>query len=796
MKINNAGVERIITAVTRIEPASPRRALLLVAAAVLAPHAVLATPGQTAPPDGAARAIQLQEIIVTATKRAEPIDRVPISILAYTQHTMDMQGIKNFRDIARVSPSVTLVPTMESNTSASNVAIRGISSNAGAATVGVYINDAPVQIFPDSLSSVNPYPVVFDLKRVEILRGPQGTLFGAGSEGGTIRFITPSPGLTHYSSYVRTDLSSTAGGDPSYELGAGGGGPIIKHRLGFRASAYYRRGGGYVDRVNWVTGHAVDRNSNWNDVSALSLALRWKPLRTLSMTASIFYQNRRINDSSIYWEELSNPGQDVFRNANQIATPTDDRWSLPAIHVAWRLGGAELIENASYLDRQNANIYDDSSLSLAVFAGFGPRLLPQALQSYNTPGYLNDTQSVFTQELRLQSTDSNARLRWVIGSFYQHSHQDAANNIQDPYLNQALTYLHVPFQVSFYQNLWFLYAVSNLTDVEKAVYGNVAFKVLPKLTLSAGARISRHQYRIAQFSAGPVVGTNTGIASTSSQTDTPVTPRFVASYQMNPRNMFYVSAAKGFREGSTAGASPVNCEPDLAAIGLTTAPRVIRPDYVWSYEVGAKNRLLDNHLQLATSVYRIDWHDIQSGFTLPVCNVPITANLGNAVSKGVDEQASLLVSDNLLVSAAVSYDDAKFTTTTEGAGGKVIRSAGQPLNNVAPWKISASAQYNFNAFGHESYLTVDDQYTSHNNAPLDLASAATDPTIPRPPAYNYLSARLGMDVGHWNISIYGDNLGNAHPELGRYRDTPTTFLYRGLTLRPRTIGVTAIYRYR
>jgi len=739
--------------------------------------------------------VQLEEIVVTATKRAESQEKVPLSITAYTQDSLDKQQAKDFTDIVRLTPGVTLTPQTRGNTAGSDVSIRGISSGAGSATVGIYIDESPVQIRPDSLSSVNPYPRIFDLERVEILRGPQGTLFGAGSEGGTIRFITPDPNLDHYSSYVRSDLSTTRGGEPSYEFGAAGGGPIVSDELGFRVSAWYRRNGGYVDRIDWGDQRLLAKNSNSDDARVLRGALRWHPSNGLNIIGSVYYQQSTINDSSIYWETFSNPDANQFRNANVLAAPTHDRFALPALKVTWDLGRMTLVSNSSYLDRRNENIYDNSSLSLAVFAGFAPVSLPPQLSSYRAPGFLLDTQNVFTQEVRLQSNEPMAGFTWVLGAYYQHSHQNAANNIQNPFLDQALTYLfNGPVHIPLYQDLWFLYATSALTDEEKSAFGQVDYKLTDKLTLTAGVRVAHHKYDNTQFGAGPVVGTNDGITSVSSQSDTPVTPKFVISYQADPNNLFYGSAAKGYRQGSTAGQAPINCKPDLDALGLTTDARTIQPDYVWSYEVGSKNRLLGGRLQLDSSLYEINWKNIQSGLILPICNVPITANFGDARSRGFDTQANLLATDRLSLMLSVGYADAKFTTTTYGAGGKVIRSEGQPLS-VAPWKISASAQYDFEMFEHGAYVRFDDQYSSHDHTELDLASASTDPTIPRTPAYNLLSGRLGVRFGGWDVSVYGTNILNQHPELSRYRDTSNTFLYRGFTLTPLTVGFTGIFRY-
>ena len=195
------------------------------------------------------------EIIVTANRREESLSKVPVSIAAFGQEQMAKQSVRSFEDIARLTPGLNFSRATRGN--GNFVAIRGISSNTGASTVGIYIDETPVQARLQSLSTGQPYPRIFDLDRVEVLRGPQGTLFGAGSQGGTIRFITPKPGLTEYTMHGRGEISSIKGGGTNFEGGAAIGGPIVEGKLGFRASAWYRRDGGYVDLVDWVDGHSI-----------------------------------------------------------------------------------------------------------------------------------------------------------------------------------------------------------------------------------------------------------------------------------------------------------------------------------------------------------------------------------------------------------------------------------------------------------------------------------------------------------------------------------------------------------
>ena len=181
----------------------------------------------------------LQEIVVTATRHEESLSKVPISVTALTQEALDVRGVKDFQDVARFTPGVNI-----DNSGTNNISIRGIASTGGAGTTGIYIDDTPIQMRALAFNPDEALPKTFDIDRVEVLRGPQGTLFGAGSEGGTVRYITTQPSLTKTSIYSRAEVSYTEGGDPSYEAGVAGGMPIIDGTLGVRVTVWYRNDGG------------------------------------------------------------------------------------------------------------------------------------------------------------------------------------------------------------------------------------------------------------------------------------------------------------------------------------------------------------------------------------------------------------------------------------------------------------------------------------------------------------------------------------------------------------------------
>src|SRR6201994_404228 len=201
----------------------------------------------------------LAEVVVTSQRREENLSKVPISVTAMTQADIDTKGIKDISDIARFTPGITV-----DNSGTNNISIRGISSSGGAGTTGIYIDDTPIQMRALAFNPDEALPKAFDIDRVEVLRGPQGTLFGSGSEGGTVRYITTQPSLTKTSFYSRDEISFTQGGSASYEAGIAAGGPLIDGKLGVRATVWYRRDGGWIDRVDPTApdpqNAVVDRN--------------------------------------------------------------------------------------------------------------------------------------------------------------------------------------------------------------------------------------------------------------------------------------------------------------------------------------------------------------------------------------------------------------------------------------------------------------------------------------------------------------------------------------------------------
>jgi len=256
----------------------------------------------------AANSTQVDEVIVTSTRQSQNVNLVPLSVTAETQKSLDQQGVQRINDLAAIVPGFRI-----SNQEASgnvNIAIRGVVQTTGAATTGFYLDEAPLQKRNGSgFGSQNgtPIPAMFDLDRIEVLRGPQGTLFGGSSEGGTIRYIQAQPSLTHFSEYARGQYSGNAYGGPSYEAGAAVGGPIIQDKLGFRASVFARKNGGFIDLTSPFTQKVLINDSNNGEEGSARLAVTFAPTEHWTITGSLFASfNETKNNTTSF--NLSVPG--------------------------------------------------------------------------------------------------------------------------------------------------------------------------------------------------------------------------------------------------------------------------------------------------------------------------------------------------------------------------------------------------------------------------------------------------------------------------------------------------------
>ncbi|HET9330786.1 MAG TPA: TonB-dependent receptor, partial [Steroidobacteraceae bacterium] len=500
---------------------------------------------------------------MTATRREESLSKVPISVTALSQENLDLRGIKDFSEVARFTPGVAF-----DNSGTNNISIRGISGTGGAGTTGIYIDDTPIQMRALAFSPDEALPKSFDIDRVEVLRGPQGTLFGSGSEGGTVRYITTQPSLSRTTFYSRAEVSTTEGGDLSYEAGVAVGGPIVQDKFGARLTVWYRRDGGWIDDMDPYTSQIYDRNANHEETELVRLAGLWAPNDKWSFTPSIYYQSRQRHDISNYWPTLSDPNSNRLVNADPSQHNQPDKFYLPALKIEGDLGSVKLISNTSYYHRENQTGYDGTLYNLGYyqtqnaapifpidsFIAPYPLLdgnglhLPGGLQ-YRSPATVDNGQQNITQEIRLQSTDPTAHLVWTAGLFGNVNRQSYLEQIHDPMLNQlteavlgapytdVFCYLDADgnctgpdaYDPRFPFDSYFL--KTNSKDEQEAVFGELTYSFTERFKATVGARWSHMKYSFDTLTGGPQLYAppRTG---TGNIDENAFTPKVSLQYQM------------------------------------------------------------------------------------------------------------------------------------------------------------------------------------------------------------------------------------------------------------------------
>jgi outer membrane receptor protein involved in Fe transport len=774
--------------------------------ALLAPLPALAAEGE----------VVLQEIVVTAQKRVEDLQRVPISISVLDNAAFDRLSITNLADVAAYTPGLDYYSTGPKNL----FAIRGIFSGGGASTTAIYIDDVPVQVRVGIVGLIGAtLPEVFDLERVEVLRGPQGTLFGSSAEGGAIRFITPEPGLTHYSGYSRADVGYTEHGDPSYEAGAAFGGPLIDQVLGFRVSAWHRRDGGYVDHESAIPGGYQERNSNWEDSDVLRLALALAPTAGLRITPSLYYQHNYSHDSSgfepagsaadndAYVSEwggvltlpFSNVGAGKFVNPQFEQVPSSDQFYVPALHASLDLaGGLQLVSNLGYLHRSNTTRED---FTTATPGGFGlPWPTVAAAADYNL---IETVQNVLSEDLRLQSA-SGGTLEWTFGLNFVDSRELNFNPEVAPYFPNYL-----PGSVLLQGNVSYI-GIERANDKQVAAYGQLTYHITHQWSVTAGARVAHDSDDYSIYQTGPFAGGTSYVAGV--QGETVKDPKFGVNYQLDENVLLYVSASKGDRVGGVNAPFPFtpNCAAVLNEIGLSSTPPTYRGDSLWSYEIGSKSRFLDNHVQLDLSAFHIDWSNVQQAISLPssVCSETFTGNLGKARSNGFELELQAKegpVTFDLAVGYVKATNTQSLAVTTPPAspGGppSIVEyvSSGQQVNPYGtPWTVVPAVEYEHPIAGYSAYLRVDDEFHSKNPGPFAQGfpnNVSYDPNFIANPSTNVLNLHVGMRIKGWDASLYALNALDAHPLLFNTSLETGQFIGPTYTLRPRSLGARAIYRW-
>jgi iron complex outermembrane receptor protein len=677
----------------------------------------------------------LGHTLVTATRREEQMNKVPISIALWTQEAMEASGVKSMTELGALTPGVTFStrPAVGGDLY-TDIAIRGVSERHGGA-VGIYLDDT--QIPPARAGTyLRSFPLTFDLDRIEVLRGPQSTLLGNYTQGGAVRFITKQPSLTAFSGLMRTEWGTTASGDASYEVGAAAGGPVINDVLGFRISGWYREDGGYVDRVDPFTGAIVDANSNRYAGKTARAALTFAPAETVRITPSLTYQSISIHDTSTFYTVLSNPKAGDLRNGSLLQQPFNDGYYLASLKVTAAFRIAEMSSMTSYFDRTATAAFDFTPLPATGYAD----------AAWLCAGI---EQRTLSEELRFNSADPDAALTWLAGAFFssEHAHHSGRtfeNGLADPGDGTVID------------------------QTQLAGFGQITLRMTKRLTASAGLRIGRSEHESV---------TETPPILSAAAADTWSAPRLVLSYQADEHNLAYLTAAKGYGSGSVY--------PKIFA-GDTTWP--YPADTLWSYEIGSKSDLFGGRVHVDASVFHAHLNNGPPDYSMMVGEVHPSP--GATKSNGFDVAVQALVTDRVRVALGIAHADVRYQQTLK-LGDVVFVRNGDSVEG-APWSSTASIERDF-SLSHDvtANLRAEDVFHSHESGQLYCTNPAPfyDGCVPNP-STNVLNLRANVRGLNFDVAALVSNALNSQPTLNNAAQSKM-----GLTLNPRTISVSGTWRF-
>lgn len=763
------------------------RATLMVSACVAALMGVAAPAlAQTAPPEiGSDRSGQTNreqpddsatdatptDVIVTATRREERIQDVPLSITAFQQEELTEKGIVGFEGIARETPGVVLNrPTQNFN----NFTARGIATNGYNAnlqsSVAVYIDELPVSTIGNT-TVVDPN--LFDVERVEFLRGPQGTLFGSGSLSGAMRILTKSPDLNNFDASALVDFGLT--GSDSFRQRYNGmvNVPVVSDRLAVRAVGFYRNEEGYLDNV----GTGIHNSNTLIDYGGRVIVL-WKPTDRLSIRLLGSYENSDPKDSSLTSPSLGREKRisdrpDRFTGEQTIANATID----------YDLGFGTFTSSSTFSDF-NQRFYVD----LANTFGFA---IPFALDA-------DAFDKVFVEEARFVS-EFDGPLNVVLGGFYLKRRRDVDFNYRTsiPFL-QARNLTGLPDEYFIRNNT---HSISN----ELAGFGELTYRFSDRFWLTGGLRYGRLDAQAFTEAGGYGLGTNyyalaLGGVRNARITTTPYVAvegvkakttkpswKASASFKPNEEVTTYATFSTGFR------APIVNAfagRPSLVTPGDIIIPNGASSDDLKSYEVGAKGRWLDGRVLINVAAYHIDWSNIQAQANRVSDSVQFATNIGAARSRGFEVEMTVIPATDVSIGLNAAYNDAKITRLTPAEAAISGAVLGHRLS--APrLQGSTYVSYGFD-LGNDTNASfaVNAQYVGSYNSSFPNVPGNPNrrlPTFGETDEYVNVNLTAGLKRGAWSGQLYVENVFDDHSVTYIH---PEAFLAsRFGTLRPRTVGI-------
>ena len=761
----------------------------------------------------------LDEIVVTAQKRASTVQTTPISITAVTGDDLLARGTASLAALAQGTPGVSLKTEGPSQT---EIEMRGMTSSGGnSATVGFYLDDIPLT---GPASAQNGHvvldPDLYDLSRIEILRGPQGTLFGAGSMGGTVRLITNQPNVSKFEATAQSVLSGTDGGGFNHKDNLMVNIPLIDDTLALRVTGSEDYTSGWIKRivvnpfplaggtpVGTVRGdvqgapiQAQYPGSNSYQIYALHATLLWKPSDDLSITPSFFHETSSQAGISAY---DSDPGTLAHYQPFDIAEPSTDSLTAYSLNITYHLAAFDVTSSTSRWTRNSTQVEEASE----AFNNPAEFITYASNYGLANPGYYGPTGSgpergeeddpshQFTEELRLTSTGTG-KASWVAGLYYSDFYSLWKFNGSTP--NYA-SYMDLGTLAPATTPNWFD-AYSPTTLKQYAAFGDFTYALTDAFKVDAGARINHYDYRFSSCISG--WGSGFGAAQPSCSgliplSSTSFNPKLNLTYTFSPDLMAYTTVSTGFRPGGgdavypTTGAAwgPAYLGQNYPAGGKF--PTKYSPDHVISYELGEKSRFFDRRLTLNASVYYEDWRDIQLEAYPNDWALNINGNYAHIYGIDIDAIADLGAGFTVELAAGYLYE------YLEGGPHWVIQPI-HKLPEVSPESGTLSLNYS-KALGSAYTFTarVESSYTGPRYSIFFFDPYEFVGNYRQVPGYDLVNVRAGLKHDGWSATLFVNNLTNKHAQLESMftENEPQPSFTRIETNQPLTAGVDLTYRF-
>lgn len=796
-------------------------ALSIICAALGAASATAGATAVDGPQSGSTQAATdtsdtLEEVVVTAETYKSTGQSTPISMSALSGSQLESSGITSLEQVARDIPGLSL---RSSGPNQTEFEARGIASNGGnSPTVGFYLGDIPLS--PPAMGQIGKVvidPNLYDLDRVEVLRGPQGTLYGASSMGGTIKLLPHAPELNTITGSTDGTLSHTDGGR------ANGAGDFM---VNYSTSDYWavRAVGSYSYRSGWIS-RTVE-----NPFPADVLAYAGPPYTRGNVAGTPATQIiPDVNDAHTYsgrvelliqpsdalhvnllalsqhstqggYDEFDDPPGPAYQTHYQpypIGESIEDRVDLFSATVEADLGFAKLTNAAGYFNRHMEQFQDASEATSWTLESF--LVTPQEMAAIGMPTYIQtpiyeaEPEHQWTEELRLNSSNSDT-LHWVTGLFYSRLNSAFIEQQNAPYIAQLSQFLNPPMN----NPTGLTFGIDNAYEItQKAVFADASWQFAPTFKVEGGLRYFR--YDTSAFNnewgyfftpqAEPLTNPPGNFASASG-----VIPRADVAWIPNQNLTTYVSASKGFRPGGANMTIPLTACPE-------GGPASFDPDTVWDYEAGEKALLADNRIRLNADIYYIKWDKVQQTALLS-CGTQYTTNAGDGSSYGPEIEIAAKVAERWTLSLAGTWTKANITNVSPGYvqslsnSGYSFPSCGDghcssvPILNVPKETASAAVEYSQPLGNLTMKARLDGSYTG--------SSWDESYSVIQLPGYGMANFRIGVAAERWTATLFVNNLTNKVPWVSA-NNTSFSFnigpLTRISTLPPMTIGTQASYRF-